>query len=313
MKRSRNQWAFTLVELLVVIAIIGILVALLLPAVQAARESARKSSCQNNLHQFGTAFHNLRAAFPRDKNVLRVAGWVNQFLPYAEESSPIFICPSDDEPSAGGITSVTVTVDPNNPFGRDHREIPLDPSHSHCRDSPNVLATYGRASPTGSYGLEIEDILVNGDWDFNDLRILVEPQEGNKCKCTAVERNAGYSFALRGTEGDYLVNPFHPRRSAVVDCFRSSYGMNHVAGDFVPGLGDGNKILCLEYEKAVANVAGLDAYDFWDQLVAPRHFDTLNVLYEDGHVATHAPDEIDPRIRKIHDSLWWPSNKTLPW
>jgi len=95
--RHLRRPGFTLVELLVVIAIVGVLVAMLLPAVQAARESARRSQCSNNLRQLGVgllAYHDAFGTFPPGLLDLRIANpqakqlsWNVFLLPFIEEQN----------------------------------------------------------------------------------------------------------------------------------------------------------------------------------------------------------------------------------
>jgi prepilin-type N-terminal cleavage/methylation domain-containing protein len=92
MRKSLARTGFTLVELLVVIAIIGVLVALLLPAIQAAREAARRSQCQNNLKQIGLALqmhHDAKKTFPMGRNRFDqfAVSWAFNLLPYIEETA----------------------------------------------------------------------------------------------------------------------------------------------------------------------------------------------------------------------------------
>ncbi|MHB8899516.1 MAG: DUF1559 domain-containing protein [Thermoguttaceae bacterium] len=90
MNRDKRR-GFTLVELLVVIAIIGILIALLLPAVQAAREAARRSQCSNNLKQLGLAMHNYHDVFqtfpPAAWSFRNQLSWVPMVLPFIEQQA----------------------------------------------------------------------------------------------------------------------------------------------------------------------------------------------------------------------------------
>ena len=87
---SHKRRGFTLVELLVVIAIIGVLVALLLPAVQAAREAARRTQCINNLKQIGLAihmYHGVRNEIPPSRLPCHHGTWAALLWPYLEQDN----------------------------------------------------------------------------------------------------------------------------------------------------------------------------------------------------------------------------------
>jgi prepilin-type N-terminal cleavage/methylation domain-containing protein len=153
---GQDKRAFTLVELLVVIAIIGVLVALLLPAIQAARESARRTQCINNLRQVGLGCHLFESAtnyFPtaggvvsqfnsneelvKPKYGFETASWMYQILPYIEQQALHDMRRGDGALNAGFIKTGMI-------------EIPV--------------AAFNCPSRTGRYAVHLTDIYALGDY-----------------------------------------------------------------------------------------------------------------------------------------------------
>jgi prepilin-type N-terminal cleavage/methylation domain-containing protein/prepilin-type processing-associated H-X9-DG protein len=144
MVRTQRQ-GFTLIELLVVIAIIGVLVALLLPAVQSAREAARRSQCVNNLKQVGLALSNYESAlgcYPFNRTSKTYYNWsaLSQIVPYVEQLGLYNALNFDQAPYTIVMGSTRIAGEQNSTVSQSMIGILLCPSDRQERISDQGMA-----------------------------------------------------------------------------------------------------------------------------------------------------------------------------
>jgi prepilin-type N-terminal cleavage/methylation domain-containing protein len=198
-KQTRGQAGFTLVELLVVIAIIGVLVALLLPAVQAAREASRRSSCSNKIRQLAIGLHNFhdsRDKFPPGAQnlvlpqpnpggntaMINGASWIVFVLPYIEQQ-PLFdryrwdlAYNSPENAAVAGVVVPTLFC-PSGPDAQKH----IDPNANLSTARAVTTHYYGVMGPAGltnpttitigtvNYPYTVGDPAANGAWSAHGV------------------------------------------------------------------------------------------------------------------------------------------------
>jgi len=226
MKKSRQRLGFTLVELLVVIAIIGVLVALLLPAIQFARESARRMSCGSNLKQIGIAlhtYHDTHRTFPPEtiwgartssRETSPVAPMGGSLVP-GEQRNYTWIALIMPQLEQGGISAqVNYSIPGYNQLLPGNTGTPkplqsIDFPVLHCPTDPvlNVLpwgfgyTSYAGNSGWAPYRYKSQDIRVAGIFTLMDPMSINEVKDGTSVTVMVGEAGStGFTSDIGGSQ-----------------------------------------------------------------------------------------------------------------
>ncbi len=187
--------AFTLVELLVVIAIIGVLVALLLPAVQAAREAARRMQCANHLKQIGLAahnFHDAKKGLPPARVANQFPCWTWSLLPYLEENS---LQTSYDPKVSFNALPLSIRMTPVSTYicpSRGYREPTYPASYQSAAGAVGDYA--GNVGDSGSTANPILGVFVHDCWPADYPTNSAPPPNGTIISTHQVTYTNGQSF-----------------------------------------------------------------------------------------------------------------------
>ena len=288
-RRGLERRALTVLELLVTMSVIGVLLAVLLPAVQSARETARRAQCQNNLRQLGIALHlhhdtfqNLPAGWCEISGKPIATGWVPDLLPFLEQAE------LRTQVQSKWLKPVSVNVATQSAF-----TAVLGQAESGVLATPSVLVCPSDVAER-TFQLYQEEDINSGDLDPLSEKVLMELPQANYLGL------AGYSDPDEPSEYDGTGVFVHRRRYSFRDLTRglsqvavvsertarklpSTWLGFHVLGEDAPGR-------VLGFCNLGPNIATSDECE-----LDSRHPGCILVLFADGHVQS-VSDSVDQAI-----------------